>query len=602
MLRAGVPAVDASVGGSSQDDRTRKQAAVLSAVHGLYCRFSPPADLKSSPQSTSEQLRAHTTAEARVSSLTESLMAMSLSLASQVDPPPSEEALAARNRLEEELKVARDGAHSAQVAVESQALYGYDALNGRARVSQLQGLVPAHPVYDPAHPSAPLTTAVTCTSPVLPEGLAEERHLGQVQLTPNADASALSLPAGSSPAAVSQVALFHYYPRRAVRLQAVHPSGGPTAGNTTVTVYLSSPAGLPRLAADGLLSIESQSSNVRQAANCRFGTAFVAARVRHTRGGVQMVCVSPPVEQHRQLTYPLLADQSREVPLSVSLNGQDRTSGPALRWSYYPLHRVRISQILPFGGPSAGGTLIRVTGALFRPLGGAYCLFGEARTATPATIWAVDELQCASPPLLTTHGDEPGAPALPSLPNGNASIASAFASANVSVVDGLGGSPPAALWRAQEVRVTLNGDYEACSAGVAETKSFAARFWYYDRTLVGTVASVYPVAGPAAGGTWLLVTGASFEDLHQGKGLRCTFGDSGTASRGGQRIAPMTSTPAVLLTSQNAATSVRCQSPPAASIGVREGDLPMRLPISVVMNADTAAVGSTNAYFTYYEE
>ena len=64
-------------------------------------------------------------------------------------------------------------------------------------------------------------------------------------------------------------------------------------------------------------------------------------------------------------------NDSGEVTVTVTLNGQDAIRRPALRWFYFPQHRVVISRLLPHGGPIAGGTRVRVLGSLFRQVSGA---------------------------------------------------------------------------------------------------------------------------------------------------------------------------------------------------------------------------------------
>jgi len=291
-------------------------------------------------------------------------------------------------------------------------------------------------------------------------------------------------------------------------------------------------------------------------------------------------CVSPAVPG-----LAALQNASTEAGVTILLNGQDAATGPKLRWLYYPAHRVLITALAPRGGPSAGGTLVRVFGSLFRNAGGVQCRFGgEAGTTVPATWRAMDQIDCMSPPLTRS----------------------------VSGVDTF--DTATGPWSPHAVCITLNGDLVACN-GAAATEEHVARFWHFDAALAGNVTSIYPSAGPAAGGTEITITGSHFRDLGSGRadGPQCVFGEPAIT---GIRTSL---TPAVPLLVERNSTSRReeppavaqfiCLSPPRSAVVVsalvesenKQEALPVSVAVRLTMNADPTAASSTAARFAYFD-
>ena len=106
------------------------------------------------------------------------------------------------------------------------------------------------------------------------------------------------------------------------------------------------------------------------------------------------------------LTHWVRDEGTRYVDLEVTLNGQDylRMLPQGGIFTYYALdvstYGLSAQSLEPHGGPSAGGTLVRVAGSGFYDLGGLLCYFtaGSAATTTvPATRTSSGELQCSSP-------------------------------------------------------------------------------------------------------------------------------------------------------------------------------------------------------------
>jgi hypothetical protein len=495
---------------------------------------------------------------------------MRASMAASIEPGPSLFSLDRAARIEGELASARQTAIVAQADVDALQLYGFDTSSGRMRVAT--SLVPAHVVPNSNG------TMVTCISPELPDQLSHSLQQASIYLTTNADASALSETSVS----------FFYYPERSVRLRAMTPTGGPTAGNTTVLVHAIMPRNMPLLAADS----DGQGwEGALTPVSCRFASVIVPGvhvvteeEPGTTPSGrsraLSVRCVSPAVPG-----LAALQNASTEAGVTILLNGQDAAAGPKLRWLYYPAHRVLITALAPRGGPSAGGTLVRVFGSLFRNAGGVQCRFGgEAGTTVPATWRALDQVDCMSPPLARS----------------------------VSGVDTF--DTATGPWSPHAVCITLNGDRVACN-GAAATEEHVARFWHFDAALAGNVTSIYPSAGPAAGGTEITITGSHFRDLGSGgaDGPQCVFGEPAIT---GIRTSL---TPAVpLLVEKNsttrreeppAVTQFICLSPPRSVVVVSalvesentQEALPVSVSVRLTMNADPTAASSTAARFAYFD-
>jgi len=539
-------------------------------LQGMYCRFDPPAANESSIAAARSHLAALAEAHARLELLKLEAFEMRASMAASIEPGPSLFSLDRAARIEGELASARQTAIVAQADVDALQLYGFDTSSGRMRVAT--SLVPAHVVPNSNG------TMVTCTSPELPDQLSHSLQQASIYLTTNADASALSETSVS----------FFYYPERSVRLRAMTPTGGPTDGNTTVLVHAIMPRNMPLLAdSDGQEGWEGDLTPV----SCRFASVIVPGvhvvteeEPGTTPSGrsraLSVRCVSPAVPG-----LAALQNASTEAGVTILLNGQDAATGPKLRWLFYPAHRVLITALAPRGGPSAGGTLVRVFGSLFRNAGGVQCRFGgEAGTTVPATWRAMDQIDCMSPPLARS----------------------------VSGVDTF--DTATGPWSPHAVCITLNGDLVACN-GAAATEEHVARFWHFDAALAGNVTSIYPSAGPAAGGTEITITGSHFRDLGSGRadGPQCVFGEPAIT---GIRTSL---TPAVPLLVERNSTSrreeppavaqFRCLSPPRSAVVVsalvesenKQEALPVSVAVRLTMNADPTAASSTAARFAYFD-
>ena len=246
---------------------------------------------------------------------------------------------------------------------------------------------------------------------------------------------------------------FRYYDPAAWRVRSFAPRGGPLTGNTSM-----------RLDTELLQPL----GDVR----CRFGDYPLTSESNATIQDPSVtLCVSPAHWERRE------GEQHAE--LQVTLNGQDylRFGPQARQFTYYALDDaakgLSVLHLSPNGGPTAGGTLLRLTGTGFADVGGLWCQFEHA--TMPATLQDASTLFCLSP-----------------------------SSVAPSAFDG------------QPVEVTINDQLHArTNSGVA--------FHFFQPQHV-RVSRVYPMGGPGAGGTVVTVYGRGFRDLDHGAGLQCEFG------------------------------------------------------------------------------
>jgi hypothetical protein len=186
---------------------------------------------------------------------------------------------------------------------------------------------------------------------------------------------------------------FTYY--TPVVLAAASPSSGPVHGGTNVT-----------LTGDGLWGDGSHPL-------CRFGAATVpASRAGNFDGEQQLRCIAPA-----NATAPAGGGHGGHgglvVSLHVTLNGQQFSAELPGGFTHYAAaaeiaEMAELAQLSPDLGPSAGGTLIVLSGG---GVGGAgsdrRCRFsgGDAEVVLPATAGAVPgTLLCESPPELAALG------------------------------------------------------------------------------------------------------------------------------------------------------------------------------------------------------
>jgi hypothetical protein len=161
--------------------------------------------------------------------------------------------------------------------------------------------------------------------------------------------------------------LFVFYNASAVSVSATAPLGGPSAGGTVVMINGSGFADLGGV-------------------HCRFGAGAAATVPATVRSSTQLACTSPPVPAGGvvQLALTFNDDMAAFVTSSASFD-------------YYAASVLSVSRVRPVGGPSAGGTLLNVSGTGFATLGSVFCRFGIADRISPGTVVSAQLVQCVSP-------------------------------------------------------------------------------------------------------------------------------------------------------------------------------------------------------------
>jgi len=160
---------------------------------------------------------------------------------------------------------------------------------------------------------------------------------------------------------------FAYFNASAVSVSAAVPLGGPSAGGTAVMINGSGFADLGGV-------------------HCRFGAGAAATVPATVRSSTQLACTSPPVPASGvvQLAFTFNDDMAAFVTSSASFD-------------YYAASVLSVSRVRPVGGPSAGGTLLNVSGTGFATLGSVFCRFGIADRISPGTVVSAQLVQCVSP-------------------------------------------------------------------------------------------------------------------------------------------------------------------------------------------------------------
>lgn len=281
--------------------------------------------------------------------------------------------------------------------------------------------------------------------------------------------------------------------------RSVSPSAGPSTGSTNVTIV-----GGPFL----------NGSDYR----CRFAPLMVMVPATSSADGTLLHCQSPAVSRVKldeaintsvtvTAAFASATSASRAVApaaaglLEVTLNGQQyhcgglqdascrdlKALGQALRYQTYS--DPRVSQLSPASGPASGGTVLSVYGHGLSSGSHRLCRFKHAALVRP-------------------HLDTVGA------------TSDASVSSDGSLLRCLTPGTASSVTQPSTVEVTLNGQQHT---------SDAARFDFF---LPPVVSAVYPLSGPTAGGTQLLLTGTGFHDFGSVSAypaakldLRCRFGE-----------------------------------------------------------------------------
>lgn len=190
---------------------------------------------------------------------------------------------------------------------------------------------------------------------------------------------------------------------------------------------------------------------------CRFGTRTVSSTYVN---GMKTLCIAPP-HDIGPVTVHITNNNADFTTHGVSFTYQGMSLPHPLVFSN-ALAASNITSVLPYMGPSSGGTVVDVLGSNF--ISTSYCQFGGINSTT-STFVSATHLQCESPIL------------------------------------GVGSHP---------VEVTNNDGYD-----------FTAHNIQFVSRPLETVTSLLPTTGPAWGNTHVTVTGTGFV---RGLELHCQFG------------------------------------------------------------------------------
>ena len=263
------------------------------------------------------------------------------------------------------------------------------------------------------------------------------------------------------------------------KLRFAQPRGGPTDGNTTVQITGARLADLSGAWATPTCLFSGHAGGEGEA------DIHVPATLANLGGGEQRVsCASPPLIDY---------NESLDVRLSVALNGQDYVRGRALRFTYYPLSRVRVDRLFPQGGPRLGGMQVRLSGTHLLDRGGVFCRFGDAFVpATPTgALSGFDALLCT-------------APAYDAIATDAGTRNNDWERMGVWQLDAAGNGNARFNYTSVQVHVTVNGDLDAFGP-------VGAAFTYFEPDAAMKIGSIYPEAGPIYGGTPITIKAAEWE-------------------------------------------------------------------------------------------
>ena len=232
----------------------------------------------------------------------------------------------------------------------------------------------------------------------------------------------------------------------------------------------------------------------RGAEDCKrwcFPRQHILAERTHAMSRV--ACVTPTHWRQQPAATSGARVGFQEVEVEVTLNGQDYVAAlpHTTSFTYYPVdatpHGVSVHSLSPRGGPSMGGTLVRVNGTGFHDYVGSGA---EGRGA----LWCKWE---GEPHVLASREDSEHV------------LCRAPPTRSLSLLNHTA---------TRRVEVTLNGQLRAL------TSAAVAYEYYLPQSL--RVSAIYPRGGARAGGAAVTVWGQGFRDLDHGAGLHCQFGDA----------------------------------------------------------------------------
>jgi hypothetical protein len=385
---------------------------------------------------------------------------------------------------------------------------------------------------------------------------------------------------------------------KAATLSEIAPLGGPLAGGQTITlrglglVDDSAAEAVCQMGVDTLCLMHRHAVGMRIAEQPRPGLACifesrslpnryddappplddaiaVHGSLQSGIGGMELLCNVP--NDLQRLARPVgpwcahhgvsphcddpayAASSMNAVGVRVTLNGNVSDASPtALVYLLYPPEAPRLHYATPWGGPSAGGTLVHVVGEDLLALGVTpLCRFGHIEVPMQSLGGMNGSTAMESSPLHTRmlwHDER------------SRHTIEMHAGRLLTCR-----SPEGALFGGRWVRVSVALDGEHFSR---DTVPF--------RYTSLSVVSAHPTGGTLSGGTKVIVRGLAFEDFG---GLRCVFGNQ--------------SVPASRVDDDHRA--LRCDSPAVATAGT--------VPLSISVNGDlnSASLERGNVTFSYFD-
>lgn len=322
-----------------------------------------------------------------------------------------------------------------------------------------------------------------CESPPYHGTLTDNRVRLDVHVTLNGDFHDLNALSRSN-------ATFDLYDPREARVNFMTRQGGPLGGNTSVEIRgkLFDDYTLRTMPVDATQQAISEPK--QHLLRCRFGWAGETLATLVDEKTVR--CFSPLLNQS-ETPLVLNSGHADDVPVDLTLNGQDYLNGRNLRFIYSPRDMYQLNgscynewnQVInehttcrntytgisvrwlqPMGGPSDGGTRVVVMGQHFAVRGPSIeCAFGSLPRVM-ATYVNDSAVLCVSPP----------AP----------DVAGTFEDYNIDI--------------------TINGETNF----LTDSK---VPFVYYNHTATLSVTSIYPQAGSKRGGNLVTVYGTGFRVL-----------------------------------------------------------------------------------------
>ena len=275
-------------------------------------------------------------------------------------------------------------------------------------------------------------------------------------------------------------------------------------------------------------------------AACKFGDVEAPAR---WVSATEMRCLTPPKA----------VESSKEVPVSISLNGVDFFVSP-VAYRYSP--GIVLAALAPLRGPASGGTILSITGSNFVFSSSLACRFGLF--GVPAWYVSSSEVRCVTSKLdqgvvavtVSNNGVDFAESSLEYRADTGITIFSAWPSqgsvrgGGVVRLEGSGfvnstelqclfgtvAATETVFESASVLRCAAPAHREGLvSVGISSNGADAiVSGVQFQFTEDAAMAALSPRSGPVEGGTSVLVTGYNFLDS---KNLHCHFGGSAAPTR-----------------------------------------------------------------------